>query len=486
MNHVRDALLDDRTDADVAAHLEACPSCRSFATALGHIRETAPTLVGSAPPDLADRVLAGLDLGEAPVRADRDRGRGDRVAFLPAFLAGTGRRLTAMAAALLLIVGLAVVLQNGGPDDPREVVLASAERTVAEGTARIAVEADAEVVVDVPDVGEGEVPPAPDLSHVPAEMHAHVHREWARIMADFQVQLEEFQREVDATMEEAHRQIAEAQRQIDQALREMQEAFGSGYGSWEGGSTPHPPQPPAAPAPPEQPGTPDQASGEAPPTLPTSLSTRVTVQASGSVAFGQRLRLEGRARPEATVASSDAERFGLAVDGDTAAYLGPDGAWTGLPGAAGPLGGVLLDADAVARVLSSPQGEVEAVGEARIDGETVRRYRFTVDGATIARSAVTAGSGVAAGASWTAEAWIDDDGRTRRLELSSDGLAEPGTGTVWRTRIGLHLSDFGTGAPEGAPTVTGRAQLPASASLLLYPFGPNISASTGATAEVDG
>lgn len=184
---IRDALTDGRSDADVVAHLASCTSCRSFATALEHILETAPRLAGSPPTDLADRVLVGIDLdthglGSPPARDDDS-------AFLPAFWAGAGRRLTAVAAALLLVVGLTAVLQRTDEADPREVVLASAERTTAAGSARVEVGAEAEVVVDLPETPAGEVPSGPDLSHVPVEMHAHVQREWARIMADFEVQL---------------------------------------------------------------------------------------------------------------------------------------------------------------------------------------------------------------------------------------------------------------------------------------------------------
>lgn len=453
---VREAVADGRTSAPVEEHLDACTSCRSFAAAVEHVRELAPSLAAAPPRDLADRILAELE--REPEPAD-----GGVSAFLPStrqVWTGTVRRVTAAAAALLLVVGLAAVLRPS--EDPAAIVLASAERTAAEGSAEITFEADVEVVVPV------QTGAAPDLTHVPAEMHAHVQRQWAETMARFEEQLEEFQRRVDATMQDAQHHIEEAQRemqrQMEEATRRMQESWGGDpdQGSW---TIPEPPPAPSMPALPEIPDVPAApgAPNAEPPAPPTSLSTRATVRAVGTIAFGDRTRLTGRAHAH----GADASGFDIDVVGDAALYRMPDGTWARLPGPLGPMGSLVLDTDAVGRVLSSAT-EVEFVGEA----EGLRRYRFRAHGAAVGSDGT-----------WDADAWIDREGRTRRLDLSTDASVD---GTVQRTRVGVRLSSFGAPVSSGAATTaSAHAEPPNGSSVLLYPFGPNVAASSQMTSDAE-
>lgn len=453
---VREAVTESRTSAVVEEHLDACASCRSFATAVEHVRELAPSLTGAPPKDLADRILAGLEL-------ERGSAGGGGMAFLPSarqVWTGTVRRVTAAAAALLLVVGLAAVLRSS--EDPASIVLASAERTTAEGSAAITFEADVEVVVPV------RTGSAPDLTHVPTEMHAHVQRQWAQTMARFEEQLQQFQRQVDATMQDAQRHVEEAQRemqrQMEEATRRMQESWGGDpdQGSW---TLPEPPPAPSMPALPEIPDVPDapDAPNVEPPAPPTSLSTRATVRAGGTIAFGDRVMLTGRAHTQ----GADGSGFVIDVTGGTALYRTPDGTWSRLPGPVGPVGSLVLDAEAVGRVLSSAT-EVEFVGEA----EGLRRYRFRADGAALGSDG-----------GWDADAWIDREGRTRRLDLSTEASVD---GTVQRTDVGMRLSSFGAPVSTGAAaTASADAELPTGSSMLLYPFGPNVAASSRITSDAE-
>jgi hypothetical protein len=396
--------------------------------------------------------------------------------------------VTAVAAVLMLLVGaVTVALQTTREDDPRAIVLASAERTTAEGTADVEVDAEAEVVLTVPDTEPGTVPPDPDFSGAPAEMQAQLRAQWQVTIDEFHRQLEQFHADVNAAMQEYRRLVEEWQRQLAESMRQFGDAFRDGASPDDGSEPafepPAMPTLPDMPLPPGVPAAPSEPSTAPPPTAPTSVSARVAVQARGEIAFGDGLRLDGFAAPAGQVEAGDEARFDVQVDGGAAVYRGPDGRWAELPATAGPLAGVVLDPSVVGRILSAVGDDVEFLGE--VDGEgrgMLRHYRFTVPGSAVPGAAIDAMADVEP---WTAEVWIDADGRTRRLELATAAAVDR-AGTTWRTRVNLRLSAFGGGQDIAPlPTSVDRMELPARSSMLIYPFGANVAATAAATAEAD-
>jgi hypothetical protein len=203
-----------------------------------------------------------------------------------------------------------------------------------------------------------------------------------------------------------------------------------------------------------------------PPSLPEAVSAGFSVHGEGVVALGGGgLHLRG-----AVDGRADAGGFALAVRDGSAVYQQPDGSWVALPGPAGPLGAVLVEPGAVARVLRSPEGEVRHEGTAEVEGRRVERYRFRVRA-----------DALRAAEPMEAEAWIDGDGRVHRLDLRTDGAVDPAGGARWRTRVGLRLADHGRVAvPTDLPAVVGAVPAPEGPSRLVYPFGAAVRATAGA------
>lgn len=504
---VRSILADGDTTPEVVDHLGACPSCRSFAAALDHVVALAPSLAAPPADGLADRILAGLgDNGDehtdvtAPTTASRSTGATDAPRTAPTVIPlrrrpwdGALRRVTAVAAVLMLLAGaVTVALQTTREDDPRAIVLASAERTAAEGSADLQVAAEAEVVLAVPDTEPGTVPPDPDFANAPAEMQAHLRAQWQVTIDEFHRQLDQFHADVDAALQEYQRLVEEWQRQLAESMHQFGDAFRDGAppddGSEPAFEPPALPPMPDMPLPPGAPAAPPGPSTAPPPAAPTSVSARVAVQARGAIAFGDGLRLDGFAAPAGQATVGDDARFDLRVSGGAAVYRGPDGRWAQLPDTAGPLGGVVLDPGVVISILSAAGEDVEFVGE--VDGEgsaRLRHYRFTVPGSAVPGAALDVSTNAEAwtAEAWTAEAWIDADGRTRRLELATDAVVDD-AGTTWRTRVDLRLSAFGGGQDIAPlPTPADTMGLPSRSSMLIYPFGANIAATADATAEVN-
>ena len=459
MAHVQHALLDDERSPEVEAHLRRCPACRDFAARLDAVRTSAAglgdVLAPPAPGDLADRVLAHVraDGAErhagAPARPEARQG--------PWLTEAARRSLTrsaAIAAALLLVVGALAVLAR--PDEERhDVLLASAERTEAAGTAKVTVEGETELAVPVEHVapgngGAGPVRAArPPFEAFPPEVRGHMEAQWARAMAEFERQLAVFQAQVDEA-------IRRSQEQIDRALRD---AFG-------GSGRPPSSRPSAAPP-----------TSAAPPRPPTALSLRLAVAAGGTVDFRGRAQLQGTVRPAVPASSLEASATGFAVsvDGRHAAVQAPDGSWAQAQSqsGSGPLGSVLLEPGAVGRILRNAEGEVEELGEADVDGARVRRYRFEVDPSALLRTELS-------DQRWTAEATVDADGRVRSLRLQSRGGVDRKSPLTWRTDVTLRLHDFGTPVgprPAAAAEARGNAAAGSRSSVLVHPFGPSVSAS---------
>lgn len=460
---VQDALLDDDLTPDIEAHLEQCSACADFAGRLETIRRQAlaagPVLAPAAPDDLADRVLAGLRLEATPSTA-----AARRRPWPPEAVRRSLMRSAAVAAVLMLVVGVLALVADDNADTRHDVLLASAERTEAAGTADVTVEGHTELAVPVEhDEGEdggGARPGSPEFEAFPPEVQRHMEQQWARIMAEFERQLTAFERQVDES-------IRRGQEQIDQALRDAFENFGQGAPR-RPGETQRPERPP-------QPTTSAPTDKERPPAPPDRLSLRVDLSAGGQVDFRGRANLEGSVRPTIPSAGVDAAPAGFAVsvDGGNAAVRGGTGSWARVDADAGPLGTVLLDPGAVGRILRGAEGDVEAVGEGDVDGAHVRRYRFDVDADALVRAEL-------ADQDWEAEAAIDDEGRVRSLRLRSRGGVHDRSPLTWQTDVTVHLRNFGTavgaraaGAADPRSTVSPAAR----SSVLMHPFGPSVAAS---------
>jgi hypothetical protein len=152
-----------------------------------------------------------------------------------------------------------------------------------------------------------------------------------------------------------------------------------------------------------------------------------------------------------------------------------DGAWRAADSGGRVLDTVLTRTDGVPAVLRAAVS-AEMVGEAEIDGTSVRRYRFTVDPSRIdGRADSDAGS---AAGGWTGEAWIDGDDLLRRLEVNAAGHFDRTRTTGWDMGLRVDLSGFGSVAqldvesPPAGASVEGRS----SASVFGY-FTPALAAS---------
>lgn len=460
---VQDALLDDDLTPDVEAHLEQCSACADFAGRLETVRKQAVTarqVLAPPPPDrLADRIIERVRTETTTPSLTRER---RRRSWLDDTVRRSLMRSAAVAAVVLLVTGvLAVLADQDGGDQRHDVLLASAERTEAAGTAEVTVEGHTELAVPVErdERENGARPGSPEFESFPPEVRQYMEQQWARIMADFERQLAAFEAQVDET-------IRRGQEQIDRALREAFENFGQGAPRTPQDTTPERPRRPGRPTPQDR-GT--------PPAPPDRLSLRVDLTAGGQVDFRGRAHLEGSLRP--TVPSAGVEGtptgFAVSVDGADAAVRGGNGSWARVEADAGPLGSVLLDPGAVGRILRGAKGDVEVVGEGEVGGAPVRRYRFDVDADALVRAEL-------ADQEWEAEAAVDAEGRVRTLRLRSRGGVRSDDRLTWHTDVTLHLRNFGTalgaraaGAADAGATVAPAAQ----SSVLVHPFGPSVAAS---------
>ncbi|HVF74110.1 MAG TPA: hypothetical protein VM938_03605 [Acidimicrobiales bacterium] len=457
---MQDALLNDERTPDVEAHLDRCPACADVAARIDAVRTNAgalgQVLAPPAPAGLADRVLDHVRSGDgAAVRQGVAPRRGP---WLTDAARHSLTRSTAIAAALLLVVGALAVLARPEDDRGDDVLLASAERTEAAGTAQVTVEGETELLVPVEYVapgngGRGPVQAArPPFEAFPPEVRVAMEAQWAQAMAEFERGLAAFQAQVDEA-------IRRGQEQIDRALRD---AVGGGGGGGSG-------RPPST-----RPTTPPRAAG-APPKPPSSLSLRMAVSAGGTTDFRGRVNLEGTVRPAvpATALEAGPAGFAVSVDGRQAALRRPDGSWAALQSSSGPLGAVLLEPGAVGRILRSSEGDVETLGDAELDGSRVRRYRFEVDPAALVRTEF-------ADQHWTAEASVDSDGRVRALRLQARGGVDRRSPLTWQSDVTVRLRDFGTPPaprPAGAVAPQGTVAGGGRSSVLVHPFGPTVAAS---------
>ncbi|HVM08875.1 MAG TPA: hypothetical protein VM345_10445 [Acidimicrobiales bacterium] len=360
-------------DAVTEAHLAGCSGCRAFAAAVADLdRRAAAVAPKSAPRGLADRVVAALPLDASPARPTWP---------------GRTRAVVAVAAAVLLVAGVAssVVLRNR-EDAPRTVLLAAASHLEEEGASEVIV--DAVTDVEIPANGRD-----PDFSVAPPEVRDHMAEQWNLIMA------------------ELDRRLAELDQRIDEMLSRVP------------GAPPPPPRERFRP-------TPSEGPAETPPAAPEAASLSIRIRAAGAVDPAVGLQLEGAvvAVPGSIEVRESTAAFAIdAARQGSAALRAPDGTWVETQAGPGPLGRVLVDPRALPSILRAAEGAVLARSTVLVgDGERGRRYTFRVPA-----SAVGGGT-----EPWTGSAVIDDARRVRQLSLSPRPSGQP---APTRTRLTVDI-----------------------------------------------
>lgn len=454
----RRALIDGTLAPEVTTHIEECERCRAFAHDLGQLAEYAAAMTpGSAPAGLADRVIARVHGAphapgdESPVVPpavlDLDRARDEHAPSLP-----HPRRpvLAAMAVAAvsLLVVGVLAAfprdndganLATPGDTTDLDTLLAAAERTLAEGTARVRVSGRVTATVTPPDtitVPDLELsapaqtfepfpyqaPPEPDYSQVPPDQQDDMRRQYAEYV-------EQSRRAYEQYAEEARRQY-----------EQMRQDTAAGFAEFK---------------------------------IPDEFSFDVSVSGEGAVEFPDRMRVDGQMTVTMTMPGDlpfdPSSPFGVAVDGDRTLLRTPDGSWVELPGTGGPASPLLADPDGIAEMLKAAQGEVEVVGDEEIEGRRVRHYRFRVKGPVAAPS----GSTVEVSASGVADVWIGIDERIvyRLTSTSSSSFFDPsGFSSRIDSSMTVELFDFGADVTVEIPEASGSSSAALGPASVLTPY----------------
>lgn len=449
------------------AHVRACEGCRRFADALLLVTSGAPALAPSPPAGLSDRVVdvVSAELPAPVATLDGGTRRGDRVA---------GRRqlvLPAAAAvvALALIASSALVsLRSGGGDD---VLLAAARTTEAEGTASVRVRGRTTVTVPVPAPARPATRPRkPSFAAVPVELRPTAEAQWAASMEQFERSLRRFERQMATFERQLDQALDDVNQQLENSLRMFEEGFG-GTGSPRRRPPPSPPPRPRRSTEPAA-GTGPRPTRPRPPAAPAEVAVGFAVDGRGRLGFDtSAVRLSGR-----VTGSTGSRPFALASAGEISRYRNPDGRWMAVGDAAGPLGTVLLRADAAQRILRSREGELQALGEARLDGQAMQRYRFRVDERGLGRM-----TDAMRDADVVATAWLDSKGRARRVAVTSSAVLEPGSATRWRSHVVIDLFGFGGGEVEAdLPPSDGSLLGGHRVSPLVYPFSSAVRQRTQA------
>lgn len=395
--YCRTAVLHDEADgADVQEHLSSCADCRRFADDVGRIVSLAPTLY-EVPEGLADRVLAATQA--APVAKPRSLWADVRRPLMTS---------TAIAAVLLLVLGLAAVVRDDKPSSEEKVLLAAATATEEAGSAEMELEGSVELSVDA---NNGD----PQFEELPPEVEAYFEARWREVEAEFERQVAEFERRLNESLDEMDRRINEA---ISQ--------FGSRPSSQPAPTT-------TAPPPRERPQRPER------------LSLSLGINGRGAVSFRDRqLAVDGTVQTAGgtIVAEQRASAFRLAAgEGRVGVRSGRDGSWQPLPRSAESMGAAVLRPDSVPSILRAA-ADVEAAGRVDLGGESVRHYRFKAEGG------------------YRGEVWIGNDNRVRRMALSS-------TGDGYTTNLALSLRNYGLSVSVEAPPASAEAK---AGGNVLYPF----------------
>ena len=405
---VRAALVSDEpVPTEARAHLAACDACLAFARGLERVRRAAPLLVPAGPPaGLADRVVAEVEAlpraAAAAVPVRRSFGRRALV------------RVAVGAAATLVVAAAAVALR---PDpSPRVELAAAARRTADARTAKVRLDGTTTFVLPV-----GDARTAPEFASVPDALRAEVERQWQSLMDVFRRAMEAYEKQLD-----------EALGRIDDAL--------------DGVLPTSLPRPPPVPRLPRMP-TPS------PPALPPSITTTVSLRASGDVSFTDRLRLSGAVGVDGEAA------FDLVAGRDGVAVRAEGTPWAAAEARVGPWG----------VVVGGPDELLRAVGAATdVTRDDAQRYRFRIrslDGTVLA-----------------GEADVDPDGRLSAVRLTASGRTGGLAGATWTTDLRVAFSEPGAPvAPVDVGDVRDRVGRPDDASRVIYPLGPGVRAAAEAT-----
>lgn len=443
----RRALLHGDLDPEIAAHLEACDRCRAFARDLGQVAEYAQSMnPGPAPEELADRVIARIRHADAAV-TDLETTGATRAPF------GHRRPLMAtmaVAAVLLLLVGVLAVVGRGGgdappiagPEDREEIspLLTAAEHTLAAGTARVRLRGTTRVTVTPPDnliVPDVEFvvpapayepppfqpPPPPDDSQMSPEDAESARQAYEAQLAEMRAQYEAF--------------VEETRRRFEEVQQDSSAAF-------------------------------DLAA------IPDQFSVSLDIEGEGAVRFPDQMRIDGeiRARAGEGVPDGSVEVFGVAVDGTRTLVRSPDGSWVAVPAPVGPLTPVLADADGVARLLVGATGAVDDLGEEELAGFRVRHYRFGVDPELLGPESVEAQGSV--------EVWVGvDDDIVHKIVSSSTVHHHDASGFDSRMESSmiLELFDFGADVEVEIPEPAATSSTPLGAAAVLSPYEPEMATS---------
>lgn len=400
---VRAALVgDDAVPAAARRHLTTCVECAEFARGLDRVRRTAPLLVPAGPPEgLADRVLTAVREAPAPPTPG---------AVVVPMRRSFGRRAltrVAVGAAATLVIGAgAAVLREQEERTPRTTLVAAAERTEAAGSAKVRVRGNATFRLPA----RGTTPP--DFASMPVELQAHVEARWRAAMAGFEA----------------------AMRNYEKLMESLDRMFSQYPGFGFPGAPSRPPRPPRPPR---------ATTAPTPPPTPPDLTTTVEIDASGDVAFGDRLRLNG------TVGVDARSRFDL-VSAREGVAVRAGGGWSLAADEVGPWAALVGAPDEIVRLVASAT-DVRPVAEGR--------YAFRVTAAD--------------GTELTGQASVSG-GLLTAVDVTAAGRSG---GAHWTTTLHVTISD--PGAPvEPEPVRVGevrdRVAAGNAASRVIYPFGAGL------------
>lgn len=401
------ALLEGRHSPELDAHLVECDACAALRDELAAVQAAAADDTGS-PAGLADRIIDAVRTQDSGVTALADAPSKRRLADP---LRGRLLRSTAIAAALLLLVGVVALLDDG--EEPLDTVLISAERTDEAGPMQVNLEGSArvEVAVDQSAATRADARASVDWSGLPDEWHAHVEARFNEMMERWEQAMAEFERQVDETLDRAGDLIDEQMRQLE----EQMDGFGDSFGAQP------PPAPPSRPRESAEPPT----DAEQPRPTPGPLELVFDIRAAGTADFGSHLYLAG----SVASAGGGTTDFSVSAEGDerSVSAAGTDAAGSGV----------------LARLLASPTCATDllrAATSAERDGTEVvlgtelDRYQLTLDPTRL---------GVDSAGEWTATALIDDDGLLHRLDLDADGSLGDG-GATWGLDLTFDLPFAGS------------------------------------------
>jgi hypothetical protein len=195
------------------------------------------------------------------------------------------------------------------------------------------------------------------------------------------------------------------------------------------------------------------------PSASPGFTFSAAIRGDGEIVFPDRLHLNGTT----SAGNGPGSRFEIIAIGDRAwIRQGDEKGWLSIPRGSSPLGLFVTDPEFTQRLLRSSAGRVSS----RAEAGTVT-YSYDVS---------TPGLGAVAGKT-TAEVTVGSQDRLpRRLKVDSRGRVRAYGESDWETTQNVTFADYGIAASIDAPTdVVGNAPAPHGPSMLVYPFGSQIS-----------